>query len=60
WYAFEGERLGQGYEQSMQFLKDHSAVAGKIESRIRKAIAGESEKPAAAAQKKAVRPQARA
>ena len=68
WYAFEGERLGQGYEQSMQFLKDHSAIAGKIENRIRKEIEGEREekKPAVrpegavAVQKKAARPQARA
>jgi recombination protein RecA len=64
WYAFEGEQLGQGYEASMQFLKEHSALAGKIENRVRKAIEAERE-PAAKTEtktetKKTARPQVRA
>ncbi|WP_109687068.1 recombinase RecA [Tumebacillus permanentifrigoris] len=35
WYSFEDERLGQGRENAKQFLKDHPAVAHKIESKIR-------------------------
>ncbi|HTY13773.1 MAG TPA: recombinase RecA [Candidatus Omnitrophota bacterium] len=65
WFAFEGERLAQGYEASMQFLKDHSAVAGKIENRIRKAIESEKEalegkKPAKAEAKKSAKVQSQA
>jgi recombination protein RecA len=38
WYAFEGERLGQGYEASIQYLKEHSSLAMKIENQLRKMI----------------------
>jgi recombination protein RecA len=35
WYSFEGERIGQGREQTKEFLRDHPDVARKIEARIR-------------------------
>ncbi len=35
WYSFGGERLGQGRDASRQFLKEHPAVAGKIEALVR-------------------------
>jgi recombination protein RecA len=35
WYAFEGQKLGQGKEASRQFLRDNPAVANKIEQLIR-------------------------
>ena len=35
WYSFEDERLGQGRENAKQFLKDHPAIAQKVENRIR-------------------------
>jgi recombination protein RecA len=35
WYAFDGQKLGQGKEASRQFLKDNPAVANKIEQLIR-------------------------
>lgn len=38
WYGFEGERLGQGYDQSLVYLKEHSALAKKLEAQIRKNI----------------------
>ncbi|MBI5700823.1 recombinase RecA [Candidatus Saganbacteria bacterium] len=38
WYGFEGERLGQGYDASLIFLKEHSALAKKLEAQIRKNI----------------------
>jgi recombination protein RecA len=35
WYAFEGERIGQGRENARDFLREHREVAAKIEARIR-------------------------
>ncbi|MFD1426219.1 recombinase RecA [Kroppenstedtia sanguinis] len=35
WYSFEGDRLGQGRENSKQFLKENSKVALSIENKIR-------------------------
>ncbi|MBB6449241.1 recombination protein RecA [Geomicrobium halophilum] len=35
WYAYEGERLGQGRENAKNYLKENPAVAAEIESRIR-------------------------
>jgi recombination protein RecA len=35
WYAFEGQKLGQGKEASRQFLKDNPAISVKIEQLIR-------------------------
>jgi len=66
WYAFEGERLGQGYEASLQYLKEHSSVAHKIESRLRKIIEGEkvgaegSKRPVATASRSEAKRSARA
>ncbi|RIV29411.1 recombinase RecA [Alicyclobacillaceae bacterium I2511] len=35
WYAFGDDRLGQGRENSKQFLKEHSELAQQIEDKIR-------------------------
>jgi recombination protein RecA len=35
WYSFNEERLGQGRENAKQFLKENSAIAEQIETRIR-------------------------
>jgi recombination protein RecA len=35
WYAFEGQKLGQGKEAARQFLKENSAIGSKIEQLIR-------------------------
>jgi recombination protein RecA len=35
WYSYEGERLGQGRENSKQFLKENEATAAAIERKIR-------------------------
>src|SRR5215468_10266470 len=35
WYAFEGERIGQGRENARDFLREHRDVAAKVEARIR-------------------------
>lgn len=37
WYSYEGERLGQGRENSKQYLKDNPLIAEKIELQIRQA-----------------------
>ncbi|QQK76314.1 recombinase RecA [Salicibibacter cibarius] len=35
WYAYDGERLGQGRENAKQYLQEHPSVASEIETRIR-------------------------
>ncbi|MFC0188824.1 recombinase RecA [Fictibacillus aquaticus] len=35
WYSFEGERLGQGRENSKQFLKENPEVAASISQEVR-------------------------
>jgi len=35
WYSFEGERIGQGRENTKDYLQDHPEVAKKIEARVR-------------------------
>ena len=34
WFAFEGERIGQGRENAKQFLREHADIAKKIEAKI--------------------------
>jgi recombination protein RecA len=38
WFAFSGERLGQGRENAKQFLKDNPAVRQTVEDRLRKEL----------------------
>ena len=38
WFAYGGERLGQGRENAKQFLKDNPKVAATIEDKVRKAM----------------------
>jgi recombination protein RecA len=35
WYAFDGERIGQGRENAKDFLRDHADVASSVEAKIR-------------------------
>jgi recombination protein RecA len=39
WYSFEGEKLGQGIENSKKVLIEKPNISARIESRIRKLIA---------------------
>lgn len=41
WFSYNGERLGQGRENSKQFLKDHADLSGQIERQIREATLNE-------------------
>ena len=36
WFSYSGQRLGQGKENSRQFLKEHPELANEIEDKIRK------------------------
>ena len=38
WFAYGGDRLGQGRENSKQFLKDNPKVASAIEEKVRKEL----------------------
>ena len=35
WFAYEGQRVGQGRENSKQFMKDNPELAAKLENQIR-------------------------
>jgi recombination protein RecA len=51
WYSFEGERIGQGRENTKEYLADHRDVARTIESKVREKhglVAPEAAKPAMA------------
>jgi recombination protein RecA len=37
WYAYKGDRIGQGRENAKHFLREQAAVAKEIEARIREA-----------------------
>src|SRR5881227_2313969 len=38
WFAYAGERLGQGRENVKQFLKDNPAITSAIEDRVRREL----------------------
>jgi recombination protein RecA len=35
WYSYNGDRIGQGKENSRQFLKEHPEIAAEIEQKVR-------------------------
>ncbi|MEE8638451.1 MAG: recombinase RecA [Candidatus Margulisiibacteriota bacterium] len=39
WYSYAGEKLGQGFDGTINYLKENAKIANKIESEVRKAIA---------------------
>jgi len=51
WYSFDGERIGQGRENTKEYLRDHAEVARSIEAKVREKnglTASELPKPAMA------------
>ena len=38
WYAYKGEKIGQGKDNTREFLKENPAIAEEIERRIREAV----------------------
>jgi recombination protein RecA len=47
WYAYQGDRIGQGKENVRQFLKDHPEMADEIDQKIRAVMMPEREPRAA-------------
>jgi recombination protein RecA len=35
WYAYEGEKIGQGRENAKQYLANNPAIAAEIEAKVR-------------------------
>jgi len=38
WYAYNGEKIGQGKDNAREYLKEHPAIAAEIENKIRDAV----------------------
>jgi recombination protein RecA len=38
WYAYNGEKIGQGKDNAREFLREHPEVAQEIEAKIRAAV----------------------
>ncbi len=38
WYSYEGEKIGQGRENSKQFLREHPAIMAEVEEKVRAAF----------------------
>ena len=38
WYAYNGEKIGQGKDNTREFLKEHPDMAAEIEAKIRAAV----------------------
>ncbi len=51
WYAYKGEKIGQGKDNSRDYLRDHPEISKEIETKIRKAV-GVADQAAAAKPKK--------
>jgi recombination protein RecA len=47
WYAYDGERIGQGRENARDFLREHQQVASTIETRVREKFGLKSDAPTA-------------
>ena len=35
WFSYDSQRIGQGRENTKQFLRDHKDIADKIEAKVR-------------------------
>jgi len=38
WYAYNGEKIGQGKDNTREFLRDHPEISAEIEAKIRAAV----------------------
>jgi recombination protein RecA len=38
WYAYQGEKIGQGKDNAREFLREHAEMAQEIEARIRETV----------------------
>jgi recombination protein RecA len=56
WYAYQGEKIGQGRDNAREFLRENEALAFEIENKVRESLgipllAGGPEAPAAKEEK---------
>jgi recombination protein RecA len=56
WYAYQGEKIGQGRDNAREFLRENEALAFEIENKVRESLgipllAGGAEAPAAKEEK---------
>ena len=42
WFAYNGQKIGQGKDNAKQFLKDHTDIRDEIEQKIRDTLAGKN------------------
>src|SRR5487761_2543330 len=49
WYAYNGEKIGQGKDNSREYLREHPELAREIENKVRAAVGVTATQPAAAA-----------
>ena len=45
WYAYKGEKIGQGKDNAREFLRSHPEIAQEIEAGIREAASSTVIKP---------------
>ncbi|MFX7918750.1 DNA recombination/repair protein RecA, partial [Acinetobacter baumannii] len=38
WYAYNGEKIGQGKDNAREFLRENPDIAHEIENKIREAV----------------------
>jgi recombination protein RecA len=38
WYAYNGEKIGQGKDNAREFLREHPEIASEIENKVREAV----------------------
>ena len=38
WYAYNGEKIGQGKDNAREYLKEHPEIAAEIEAKVRTAV----------------------
>ena len=50
WYAYQGEKIGQGKDNSREFLRENPALAHEIENKIRESLGVALQAPAATAE----------
>ncbi|MEE9331377.1 MAG: recombinase RecA [Methylophilaceae bacterium] len=50
WYSYNGEKIGQGKDNSREFLKENPAIADEIDAKIRASFKGQAEDAAPASE----------
>jgi recombination protein RecA len=45
WYSYQGEKIGQGKDNSREYLREHPEIAKEIEALIREKLGVKSSAP---------------